>query len=79
MRAWTRHDYAYDVNVEYVTGCDSLGKTLFLVEKDGSRYVEMSCPRFVSAALRASDTESDKNESITFMDSLVSWSSLDER
>jgi hypothetical protein len=76
MRAWTRHDYSNDVNVEYVAGLDSMGATLFLVEKDGKRYVEISCPRFVSAALRASDTESDKNESITFMDSLVSWSSL---
>jgi hypothetical protein len=76
MQAWTRHDCSNDVNYEYVQGCDSLGSAIFLVEKDGKRYVEVTVPRYISANTKASDPEYNKNESTAKMDSFVTWKSL---
>ena len=87
MRAWTRHDSS-NVNVEYVSAMPKGSKSqfylfkelqphsIFVVEKDGERYIEFGITRFVSDAIKVSDPESDKNESNAFMDSMVSWKSL---
>lgn len=76
MRAWTRHDSTNDVNVEYVASNGQSGRCYFVVEKDGERYVEETIPRYVSKTLIATDPQADMSESIAYMDSLVSWSSL---
>ena len=87
MRAWTRHD-SEGLNVEYVATMPKGSKSqfyqfrtlqphsIFVVEKDGDRYIEFGVPRFVSKAIAVANPESDKNESNAFMDSMVSWQSL---
>ena len=87
MRAWTRHDSEH-LNVEYVATmpkgarsqfygfADLQPHSIFVVEKNGERYIEFGVPRFVSKAIAVADPESDKNESNAFMDSMVSWQSL---
>jgi len=74
MRAWTRADS--QVAVEHVAGSSISDTTVFVVEKDGERYIEVTVPRYVAAADYVTNPEADKGESIAAMDSMVSWSSL---
>lgn len=75
MKAWTRHDS--DPNsgllIEGVTSGDLLGTTMFLVNKNGIRYVEQAQPRYVDPITAASNSESDKSNVNALMDSMVSW------
>lgn len=72
MRAWMRHD-SQRVNVEQVCGTGIAEKTLFVIENNGERYIEITLPRFVSAELIADNPEAVMNESIAYMDSIVSY------
>lgn len=86
MRAWTRHDSV--TNVEYVSTMPKGARSqfyayapmephsIFVVEKNGERYIEFGIPRFVSKATQVANPEYDKLDSNAFMDSMVSWSSL---
>ncbi len=73
MRAWTRHDSVPDILVEQVCSTGIPDKTFFLVNKDGTRYIEETIPRFVPAATAASDSEYDKGVAVAFMDSMKSF------
>ncbi len=83
MRAWTPQDSSYfqedeveQLNVEAVAATGIPEKTFFLVEKDGERYIELTVPRYVSATIAAEDSESDKNETVAALDSMVSYKTL---
>lgn len=74
MRAWTRHDSEY--LIEYVASSGVKGKTLFVINKNGTRYVEVTVPRYVSASDLSDNPEADKGVEIAYMDGIVSYSSL---
>ncbi len=74
MRAWTRHDSVTDVEQVCGTGVSDL--TLFVVKQGTSRYIEVTLPRRVPAAVRALDPEADKNPSCAYMDSVRSYNGL---
>lgn len=84
MRAWTRHDSANDV--EYVATTTvgtnvadtaaTLPNVIFVIKSGTKRFIEFGVPRSVSATISEADAESDKNESIAAMDSMVSYSHL---
>lgn len=73
MRAWMRHD-TQRMNTEQVVSTGIAEKTLFVTEINGERYIEVTLPRFVSADLIADNPEAVMNESIAYMDSIVSYS-----
>lgn len=85
MKAWTRHDSGNDV--EYVASMtnginqissENTNPEIIFVTKnsDGWRYIELGIPRYVSADTAEEDLEYDKNESIAYMDAVVSWKYL---
>lgn len=90
MRAWTRHDSGTDI--EYVTSINlndywgvnetvtdllaSFSGMMFVVNKNGTRFIELGVNRYPSARLLAVDTETHMGPSIALMDSMVSWKSL---
>lgn len=73
MRAWTRHDSSAAITVEQVCETGNAEKTYFLVKKGTKRYVEITNPRYVSAAAILADTQADKNVSIAAMDSIRTY------
>lgn len=70
MRAWTRHDSAYDV--DQVTGTDERDISVFVVNNNGNRSIEISLPRKIPALTISLNPESDKSAPICFMDSIKS-------
>lgn len=73
MRAWTRHDSKYPV--EEVVGTDLLDRAIFVTNKDGDRYIEMSLPRVLPIEVRTSSwagQDSDKYATSVFMDAVKS-------
>jgi len=86
MRAWTRHDSNTAINVVYVAattrGTDQInlvpveGQTIWVVEKDGTHYIELGVPRYAFAEDLVDDPETPMKETIAYMDSMVSWSRL---
>lgn len=67
MRAWTHHD-SKAVKVEYIATNNE--KSFFLVNKNGTRYIEEVIPRYVRAEDRETYPEIDMDESIGPIDSL---------
>lgn len=57
MKAWTRGDSVYPV--EQVEGCNSPDRSFWVVNKNGTRSIEMSLPRYVPTDEIASNPESD--------------------
>lgn len=86
MRAWTRHDSSSYIKIENViatirgsdlfTNTSTLGKTIFVVNKSGTRFIETNVPRYVTSEVLEADPEADKGESIAFMDSMVTYNGL---
>jgi len=74
MRAWTRHDSVYPI--EQVEGTSTLDTTLFVVNKNGQRYIEKSLPRKVTAATKVANTEYDKLGFNYLMDASVTTQTL---
>lgn len=78
MKAWTRHDSA--VTVRSSCGTINPDSTYFVVSKvvNGvtKRYIEVTTPRYAPASIIAIDPESDKNPTVAYMDSMVSWANL---
>lgn len=75
MRAWTRHDSKYPVEqVETGDGSDS---SFFVINKDGTRYIEKSIPRVTSSVAFVSNPELDKNEYSMFADSIFTLGSAE--
>ena len=87
MKAWTRHDsvgliesvtYMRQgfVNINFPALGTIPGRLIVVSNHNGVRHIETSVPRYLSATIAEADTESDKNETIAAMDSMVSWSHL---
>lgn len=77
MRAWTRHDISIsDVNIEYVARTPHPEQTIFVVEKDDVRYMEITVPRYVAAEDLVENPEAHMGEEIAAMDSMKSFSTL---
>lgn len=74
MRAWTRHDSAYPV--EQCEGTGVADSTFFVTNKDGDRYIEVSLPREIPAAVFAANPEADKLSPNAFMDAVKTQSNL---
>lgn len=69
MRAWTRHDSEYPV--EQVESTDVLDRTIFVTNKNGDRYLEMSLPRTTPIDVLTSDwagPDADKYITTVLMD-----------
>ena len=78
MRAWCRHDRLTDT-VEYVGAINNFnGSSKFYLQtlNGTKRYYEYLTKRYPSVDDVLNDAESDKNESIAKLDSMVSWSHL---
>lgn len=75
MNAWMRHD-SDGLTVEHVCGTTEANKTFFVVEKDGTRWTEMTVPRYISGATLEDDPEAYMGHSIAMMDSMVSFRTL---
>lgn len=79
MKAWTRHDSS-TVLVRSCATTINPDQSFFVVSKvvNGvtKRYIELTIPRYVPPATIAIDPESDKNPSIAYMDSVVSFRNL---
>jgi hypothetical protein len=81
MRAWTRHDSADAILVEEVCGTDVHDTTFFVVNKSGTRYIEVTKPRYPSSSVASytyfgstestANTEYDKNSIMAAMDSII--------
>lgn len=80
MKAWTRHDSAPSITVESSCGTINPDTTFFVVKKvkDGVtyRYLEYTISRYTPPSYISDDPEFDKNPSIAFMDSVVSYATL---
>lgn len=80
MKAWTRHDSDSAILVESSTGTINPDTTFFVVTKEVNgvvkRYIEYSIVRFVPASYIAADPDYDKNPSIAYMDSVVSYATV---
>jgi hypothetical protein len=72
MNAWTRHDTEAGL-VEHVCSGGIANKTVFLVNQDGERYIEMTVPRYVSGVTLETDPEAYMGHSIAAMDSMLSY------
>jgi hypothetical protein len=73
MMAWTRHDSKYPV--EGVEASDVLDRAVFVTNKNGDRYIELSVPRVVPIAVKTSTwagQDSDKYVTSAFMDAAKS-------
>ncbi len=81
MKAWTRHDSASTITVESSSATIAADKTFFVVKKVTSadvteRYIEVSIPRYPLVDDILNNPEYDKNQSIAYMDSVVSSETL---
>ena len=74
MRAWTRHDSAY--NVEQCEGTGIADSTFFVTNKDGNRYIEVTLPRHISATTFDANPEADKLSANAFMDAVITQQNL---
>jgi hypothetical protein len=74
MQAWTRGDSQF--LVEAVAGTGIPEQTLFLVNNNGVRNVEINVARYITAAVKAVNTEADKNPPIAAMDSIAIYNGL---
>lgn len=86
MQAWTRGDSLY--NVEFIAsttpGINQIALTptrthselVFVVERNGRRFICLGVPRYVSAEAKEADSEADKSQPIAAMDEITSWSHL---
>lgn len=73
MQAWTRHDSG--VFVETVAQTGIADTMIWVVKKGTKRYIEISVPKLVPYAQIALDPDWDKNPSIAYMDSMISFRS----
>lgn len=71
MQAWTRHDSG--VFVESVAQTGISDTMIWVVKKGTKRYIEISVPKLVPYSSIAIDPDWDKNPSIAYMDSMVSY------
>lgn len=68
MKAWTRGDSKYPV--EQVEGTIEYDTSIFVVNKNGQRQIEITLPRYISAEKLEEDTESDMKAPAMFADSI---------
>jgi hypothetical protein len=66
MKAWTRHDTIYPVEQVESTGISDT--TIFVINKDGQRQIEMTIPRTIPPAVYAANPEAEKLAYSAFMD-----------
>jgi len=69
MRAWSRHDSKYPI--EQVERSDNSDATFFVVNKNGTRYIDMSFSRFIPAEVYVENPEADISSYSAFMDSFT--------
>ena len=68
MKAWTRHDSTYPV--EQVEGTSIPDTTIFVINKNGERQIEMTIPRDIPASVKSVNTEAEYLAFGAFMDGL---------
>lgn len=74
MRAWTRHDSKFPV--EQVAGTTTADTSFFVVNKNGTRSIERTIPRYVTGYDFENNADIDKFENNALMDSLKVKSGL---
>lgn len=68
MRAWTRHDSV--LPIEQVEGAGKPDVSFFVVNKNGTRQIEVTLPRYTPAAVVEEDLEFDRATNTAFMDGI---------
>lgn len=68
MRAWTRGDSIYPI--EQVEGSNEADTTFFVINKNGTRYIEMTVPRYIPPSVYAENPEAGLTAYSAFMDGL---------
>lgn len=68
MKAWTRHDTVYPVEQVQGTGISNL--TIFVINKNGNRHIEMTIPRAIPSSVYATNPEAKYLAYAGFMDGL---------
>jgi len=68
MRAWTRSDSAY--SVEQVASTEIADTTIFVTNKNGNRYIEMTVPRYILPSVYVENPEAGLTAYSAFMDGL---------
>ncbi len=68
MKAWTRSDSIYPV--EQVEGTGQTDLSFFVVNKNGTRYIEGTVPRYISPSIYASNPEAHLSTYGAFMDGM---------
>jgi len=68
MKAWTRHDGVWPV--EQVEGTGIADTTIFVINKEGRRQIEITVPRRIPSSVYSVNPEADKLAYSAFMDGL---------
>lgn len=74
MKAWTSHES--ELPVEYVASLGAPDECVFVVNKNGQRYLELTTPRYTPVAVSLIDRDARMNASIAAMHGTVTYRNL---